>query len=266
MLARRFPVSCEMEGRVLASIPRCLVLACLFLFSAFAREPFPYAQETALTPGQEIRWAGSLRAHTAAWRLVRTVDDVASEVATMHAELSRVEGAWEYAVAVQFGAQEMSYRYRFAAETLEPMRSVYDDPSGFADVAFDHAGLRGSIEPPGSAAPEEIVLTKEGGFFEAGTIGFVLALAGLEVGDVVSMPSVDLHEREPGTIRATANERRRGELPDGRSTEFLVVSIEQLGGTRSVQWLMTEPPYWSNIFLGNGDARWELVEVDAAGG
>jgi len=219
------------------------------------------ARQAALEPGRAFPLADSLRPHAATWRLLRTVDGRESELGTMHGELVRDDDAWRYTVTVQLGQRQMSYRYWFAPGTLAPTRSIYDDPSGYADVVWDRSGLTGSITPPETGAAEPVRIERRGGFYEAGTVGFVLALAGLDAGESVAMPSVDLHERQAGTIRATATARTKVDLPGGSAVAALVVDIEQLGDTRSRQWLLSQPPYWSTIVLGEGDARWELVEV-----
>jgi len=219
------------------------------------------ARPAALEPGRALPLADSLRPHTATWRLLRTVDGQESELATMHGELVRDGNAWRYAVTVQLGQRQMSYRYWFATGTLAATRSIYDDSSGYADVAWDGSGVTGSIAKPETGAVEPVRIERQGGFYEAGTVGFVLALAGLDVGDSVALPSVDLHERQAGTIRSTVTARTTVELPGGPAVAALVVDIEQLGGTRSRQWLLSQPPYWSTIVLGDGDTRWELVEV-----
>ncbi|MGD8328291.1 MAG: hypothetical protein PVJ49_02565 [Acidobacteriota bacterium] len=223
-------------------------------------------QEATLEPGEQLPLADSLRPHAATWRVVRVVDGVESELGTMHGELTRDDSGWNYLVTLRLGPGEMSYSYYFDAGTLVPTRSVYDDPSGYADVAYDSAGLHGSITPPEANAAEPVSIEHNGGFYEAGTVGFILALAGLDVGDSVAMPSVDLHEREAGTIRATVTGRERVELPGAHGADALVVEIDQLGGTHSRQWLLTEPPYWSTVVLGDGTARWELVEFTSGDG
>ncbi len=248
-------------GLITGRIPRA-VFALVIPLAALAQN----AEAPPLLPGDRIANGAILEAHSARFRLMTMSGDSPAEIGTMDARLSRVVDDGEEILRLRtdviMGGNAMSYEFDFDAATLGAVATRQDDPAGKLDVRFGGAGVDGSLAPRAGTAAEHVSTPLTGRIFEAGTVRYLLAALPIKIGYAAKLPSIDLHEMEPGWITVRVTGRGEPREVAGRELRAWVIEIDQLGGTQSRLWLVDEPPYWIRQELGDGSYWWELVSFE----